>query len=751
MAITSELVTTQTVYIHKETTNQSFIDMYYFLKQTGRKNCTFFLVLYDRGLAGIDPRDKTLSVSMKQRVLRECCVNYWYFLREVVRIPAEGATGSGARYKLHRGNLAMNFLFVMNYNMFVEMPRQHGKTVAAECRYLWCYQFGTTNSEIMFLHKDHNGSKKNLRGLKAIRDNLPDYLQMTAATGIDGKRLKVPNTIETIMHPINKNRIVTFASARSEAYADNLGRGNTQPLQYYDEFAFMPYNKTVYLAATPAYSRASQNAKEHGAPYGILITTTPGDLLTGPGEFAYMVRNDATPWNERYYDLTYKELESLRMSNKRSPFFLVSYTYQQLGSGEDYFERMCVELLRDWAKIRREVLLEWATASTNCPFKTEDLDMIEKFCREPIRTVFFGRSLQYQFKIYKDFDLRNPPIIGVDVSGALYQDSSAITIIDSKTTEVLATLNCNYIPTDDLADVIYTIVSNYMPNAIINIERNGGFGVSVVQRLCKTSVKKNLYYEIKDKVIEETFDGFRAKKRTAKVKVYGTDSTKEVRARLIEILYDRVALHKDKVIAPILLEEMKAMEVKKNGKVEHSDKTHDDQVFSWLMALRVWYDGTQLAERYGMQKSTIQTDKNVDIEDLSIDDAIDDTREVDISDTFDDNTSQIIAEQIDYLTKSGSAKLGIDVVKQKISTREREMQQIAADPLLRKAYAEKYHLDLSETSIGVFGDQANLTTLPDELFDVETYDTTIDPFDIDDINGPKDNIVGNLAGMWRRL
>lgn len=77
MAISSELVTTETVYIHKETTNQSFIDMYYFLKQSGRTNCTFFLVLYDRGLAGIDPRDKSLSIQMKQRVLRECCVNYW--------------------------------------------------------------------------------------------------------------------------------------------------------------------------------------------------------------------------------------------------------------------------------------------------------------------------------------------------------------------------------------------------------------------------------------------------------------------------------------------------------------------------------------------------------------------------------------------------------------------------------------------------------------------------------------------------
>jgi hypothetical protein len=53
------------------------------------------------------------------------------------------------------------------------------------------------------------------------------------------------------------------------------------------------------------------------------------------------------------------------------------------------------------------------------------------------------------------------------------QDSSAITVIDSKTTRVGATLNCNYMPSDDLAQVLYDLVTHYLPNGIINIERNG--------------------------------------------------------------------------------------------------------------------------------------------------------------------------------------------------------------------------------------------------------------------------------------
>ena len=75
------------VHIHYETTNQSFLNMHYYLRDRGIKNNAFFLYLFDTGLIGVDPRDPTLSTSMKARVLRECCCNYFYFLREVVRIP----------------------------------------------------------------------------------------------------------------------------------------------------------------------------------------------------------------------------------------------------------------------------------------------------------------------------------------------------------------------------------------------------------------------------------------------------------------------------------------------------------------------------------------------------------------------------------------------------------------------------------------------------------------------------------------
>ena len=497
--VQQQLQVPRTVLIHKSTTNRSFLEMHWYLKERGIQNNDFFLILFDKDLAGVNPRDPNLPQVMKVKILNECMRNYWYFLREICLVPTQGGeAGGGKRFQLHRGNLAMNFLFILNYNMFLELPRQQGKTVAAAFRYLWCYNFGTTNSEMVFMHKDHTGSKSNLKKLKEIRDALPPYLQMSSPVGADGKKLKVPNTIVMIEHPHNHNKITTYPSARTKEAANNLGRGSTVPLIWYDEFAFMPYNKEVYLAATPAFSTASQNAKANGAPYGMCITTTPGDLLTDSGVYAYDIRNKATPWNEAYYDKTFEELEGLRKANTNSSFFLISYSYKQLGKGQDYLNEMIVQMNREWPAIRREVLLEWAETATDCPFSQEELDIIKNYLRQPIRTIFFGRFSQYQFNIYKDIDLNYPPIIGVDVAGATFNDSSAITVIDSKTTEVCATLNCNFIPADDLAEVIYEIVTKWMQNAIVNCERNGEDLLKIIMHITIQLILINwryMYYD----------------------------------------------------------------------------------------------------------------------------------------------------------------------------------------------------------------------------------------------------------------
>ena len=83
----------------------------------------------------------------------------------------------------------------------------------------------------------------------------------------------------------------------------------------------------------------------------------------------------------------------------------------------------------------------------------------------------------------------------------------------------------------------------------------------------------------------------------------------------MQILRDRMDNHKAKFISPIIYNELCTLEVKKNGKIEHSATAHDDQIFSYLMALYVWYEGKDLMERYGLEKGTLYTDEDVTVED----------------------------------------------------------------------------------------------------------------------------------------
>lgn len=676
------------------TKNTSFLKMHYFLKMKGIENNAFFLALYDTDLMNVDPRDSRLNTFWKAKILKECKFNYWYFLREVIRIPESGSeVGGGSFYRLDRGNLALNFGFTLNWNMFLELPRQFGKTTSALCWYLWIFNFGTTNSEIMFMNKKHDDSKANLRHLREIRSALPSYLQMDSLYGADGKKLRPTSNVETMTHPINNNKISTKPGANSKSKANGIGRGCTMAMQWYDEFAFILYNKIIYMSATPAFSTASKSAKKNGKPFGILITTTPGDLSTEEGEYANSIRNNATPFNERYYDYTKPgQLEELFALNTKSSFMYIRFTYQQLGADETYLERMIKDLQSDWASIRREVLLEWANISDNSPFTQQDLDIVESLLKQPISQIQLGPvASSYFMNIYKQADIvRYPPIIGVDVSGGFSQDSSAITIIDSKTTETLADFNCNYISPIDLAKLIYQLVTQYMPNAIVNIERNGGYGASVIGYLIKTSIKRNLYFEIKDRVTEERFNGMRMAKKTQKVKVYGFDETKDSRNLLMEILRDRMLNHKAKFISRILYNELCTLEIKKGGRIEHADKFHDDQVFSYLLALYVWYEGKNLMENFGLQLREIKTDSETEeIMDTDLEGSY-----TNIARDMERTTAQdsVVKQQLDYLEKNKSISYTEWLEKQ-------EQENInAVNELLRthqgrEAWAKEYHQD----------------------------------------------------------
>ena len=249
------------------------------------------------------------------------------------------------------------------------------------------------------------------------------------------------------------------------------------------------------------------------------------------------------------------------------------------------------------------------------------------------------------------------------------------------------------------------------------LSKDKGYGLSVIAKLKETRIKRNLYYEIKDRELEETIENGVRKVKKTKTKVFGIHSTSAVRDNLIELLKERMRLHKDKFISPTIYQELRGLEVKRNGKVEHSDLTHDDQIFSYLMAMYVWYEGKNLRETFGIEKFGIKTEE-----------AVDDIVDLATSEDFGDITEHIIEATRDYgdkfeadmlaLNKAKGLMLSEYITKQRKKENER-LKVMLQNPVYKEAYARKYGIPAEDVSIDDVGDNVgpqNTNLIPDSLF-----------------------------------
>lgn len=272
-------------FIDTTTRNMSFLQTAADLKKLGIKNNMFFLKLYDRNLVGVDPFSSSLSREQKDRISYECMNNIYYFLRECVRIPEQGGAtgpGSGSAFILHRGNLSAAWCFDHNIDFYLVVPRQCYKTMSLLAMENWAYLFGTSNSLFNFVSKTQKDCDDNLMKLKDQKDSLPLFMQQKytydyGSYTISGeiKKITGTNNVRCITNPVTKNRIDSKPSALNEAAADALGRGNSAPMQFYDEVEFTPFIGTILKASGPAYYRAAMNAERNEAAHIRMLSSTP--------------------------------------------------------------------------------------------------------------------------------------------------------------------------------------------------------------------------------------------------------------------------------------------------------------------------------------------------------------------------------------------------------------------------------------------------------------------------------------------
>ena len=587
------------------TSNISFLQVAKDLKELGVENNKFFLKLYDQSLIGVNPYSAALSKDTIARIQNECIRNPWYFFREIARIPDEGGSlgpGSGRVFQLNRANLAAIYCFLNHIKFYLVIPRQTGKTQSVLAIIDYAYIFGTTNSSFSFVNKSQEDANKNLDRMKKQKAVLPLWLQQKYIL-VDGvvKEAKGTDNVKTLRNAANGNEIVCKPSAKTVPTAENIGRGNTSPIQYYDEVEWTANIGIIYAAAGPAYKSASDVAKVNNAAYCRMFTSTPGDLDSEPVKQFEPIRNQCARFTDKLYDLSPSELQEFVAKHSAIEMLEIEYSYKQLGKDEAWFKGMCQELGNDKIKIKRELLLQRIRGSSNSPFDPEDLDIINSMRKEPIKQVILNRT--YALDIYRELNPHVCYFVGIDCATGSAGDNTAITVVNPYDLRPDAEFKSPYQGTTDMVKFIRELVK-MIPRCILCIERNS-IGSAIIELLKDTECYNNLYYDADKYIIgspDERLDekGF-IEREAENRKCFGITTMTNTRGVMMAILARHVAEYKDRFVTINITTDLNNLVKNASGKILAASGAHDDCIMSYLIALFVYYHGNKLY-RYGFVK-----------------------------------------------------------------------------------------------------------------------------------------------------
>jgi len=587
------------------TKNKSFLDLYQDLYKLGVKNNKFFLRIFDTGLIGVDPYSPVLPKDMQVRIIIECMINPWYWLREVLRIPVDGLPiepGGGVSYKIDRCNVACWYLFLNGIDHYSSKPRQQGKTQDCIAKFNYAYHFANMSSTALFFNKDQDQANINLYRLKCQRDMFPPWMQMRYVINDSGKFDKGIDNTKSIRNPVNGNIIMTMGKATSKDSAMRLGRGATACLQYYDEFDFIPYQTEIINAASFAYSTAARNAAANNSLYGRIYSSTPGDLDSPHGKSASNYVSHMLKWDDHMLDTDIKELKKIVTGPSYNRVVFVEFGWKQLKLPMSWYEEQCGLVSFNTEVIMREIELKRIHGSSNSPFKRNDLIYLMNHVKEPIAQVDYSKNL-CPILIYEKLKVNKVYIMAIDPSEGLAQDNNAMTLINPSTQTIAAEFKSPYISQPDFCRLLCKFLDEYCPRSLIIPESNKGR--EIINCFLETRYREQVYYDdgkLDKQVIEKTDPYGRLKVEAMQRRAFGL-WTGSNRNQYYAILENIMEERKDILLSKYLVEDICGLIRKPNGRVEAGDGSHDDNIMSYLIGMFVYTQAPyEKLEQYGIRR-----------------------------------------------------------------------------------------------------------------------------------------------------
>ena len=190
-------------------------------------------------------------------------------------------------------------------------------------------------------------------------------------------------------------------------------------------------------------------------------------------------------------------------------------------------------------------------------------------------------------------------MVGIDPAGgdSIKGDNFAITIVNPFNLQIAAEFKSPYLTGPNAARMIQALVEDYIPRAVLCIERNS-VGQYLIQTLAETNVKNNMYWNVAknelNDMTESSPDDYQLRDAAKETQKYGQFLSHKVREAMFELLFQMIDEYIDALTTENLVGDICTLIRYPSGKIAADQGEHDDCLMSYLHAIYVYFVGDNL-------------------------------------------------------------------------------------------------------------------------------------------------------------
>jgi hypothetical protein len=600
------------------TKNRSWVEYTVILEKLGVNNCQWPLALLNPALQGIDPHDhENLSKDIKEAIIIECQLNPWYAFREVLVVPAS-ASSARIPFKTNRGVMSMLWSFFAGVDFALEMIRQKGKSVGGDgldtvLTYLMAF-----NSTLGLFTKDDGLRKKNVEGMKKMRDKLPPYLYIPSKNDIDNQ------TEFSYTH--RENNYITAVGNRNEEIANKKGRGFTMPVQRWDEIPFIDRVDIIYPAAAAASTAAREEAIAYNSPYGTVFTTTSGRLDTIEGKFTHDLFFSAARWHERYMDCADKSDLHNKIRDHSANGKLMAhgvYNHLQLGETDAWLNDTIKRVGATGARANMDFFNIWESSGGKLPIDPNIIKAMRDGMMDPKYVEISKEGFMLNWYVAEDRIEKHMRdhfhVVGLDTSEAIGKDRMTLIFCNIEDMSVTCTCSVSVANLYRYAIFLGNLLLKYDRTLLIPEKKSTAMVIIDYLITLFLDNKVDPFRRIFNRIFQELGSDSNEFKMISKPpnarpksiyttyrKWFGFNTTGKSRDELYSMSLTSVTNKSPHLLRDQqLINEIQSLEVKDN-RIDHGSNSHDDMVISLLMCDWVLTHGRNLV-LYGIDPLKVKT------------------------------------------------------------------------------------------------------------------------------------------------